>query len=747
MPFLILFGFFCCAVTSLSLGLTALRALRCNLEKSESLALGYIIGAAITSTLTLALGLLGAATGRILGALTLLSLLLLWQQRKWFAGLATTSGRSAPWPVRTLLLITLLSYGVLYFRQALAPEMSPDGAEYHLGLVNLWAHAGRIHRIEDMYAAMPQGMETLFLFAFTICRHSAASLIHLSFLFDLPLLMLLYGQRFGWSYFATAFAAILVFASPLFGTVGTVAYVDVALAAVVFASLFLLQIWRQNRSFSTLVACSLLAAFAMAIKYTAAPLPLLVIISVAWETRKSGWGKVLRTLLVPLIAGLLVVGPYFLRNWIWFDNPLAFFGNAFFPNPWFHVSLERSYLAAQAAFHGIRWLDLPIGLTIGNLKTPASFGTLFLLLPLALAGLIWRQSRMFVLAALAVGSTYAANKDPRFLIPAVPLAAMALGSVLNRIPRSQAVLCFLAVIHLVISWPAFMDYTHFPPVWQWRITPVTWQEALRIKPESEYLATQPAYAMAQYIEKLVPEGEPVLTFTGGAAQSYTTRPLIVCWRSAYGERMADFFFAKWHSPNDPRMRFSFTLPPEPVKTIRIVQTATSATLMWNVDEVELRADGKLVPFSPEWRLNASPNPWDVKSAFDGNLATRWRSWDSLRPGMFISVDFPRGQKLDSVDVILDNREWTTMEDGPWSAQVSLEVAMKDGRKTLLLPRISWDSPVDLRKEATAALKANAIHYVLINQSDWVQEQFRDHPELWNMHAIAATQIATLYQID
>ena len=34
--------------------------------------------------------------------------------------------------------------------------------------------------------------------------------------------MLLYGRRFGWSYFATAFAAILVFASPIFGIVGTV---------------------------------------------------------------------------------------------------------------------------------------------------------------------------------------------------------------------------------------------------------------------------------------------------------------------------------------------------------------------------------------------------------------------------------------------------------------------------------------------------------------------------------------------
>ena len=747
MLILILLGFFCCALTSLSFGLATLRTLKCNLDQGESLALGYVVGSAIASTLTLLRGLLGAISEITFIAVTVLSLLLLIQQRKWFRGLGKISLSAVPWPVKAILIAALLTYGVLYLRQALAPEMSPDGTVYHLGLVNLWAHTGRIYRIADMYAALPQGMEMLFLFAFTIGRHSAAALTHLSFLFDLPILMLLYGRRFGWSCFATTFAAILVFASPLFGMDGTVAYVDVALAAVVFASVYLLQVWRQNKSPGILAACSLLAAFALAIKYTAAPLPLLVFLIVAWDTRKTGWAKMASAVLVSAIAVLIIAGPYPLRNWIWFSNPLAFFGNQLFPNPWFHVSLERSYLAAEAHYHGIRWSDLPIGLTTGNSKTLTSFGTLFLLTPLCLLGIILRQPRVFVLAALAVGSIYAGNKDPRFLIPAVPLASMALGFVLNQIPGSKALLCSVAVVHLVISWPAFMSYTHFPPVWQWRITPVSWSDALRLKPDAVLLAARPDYVMARQIDELVPAGEPVLAFTGGAAQSYTTHPLVVCWRSVYGERMGDFFFAKWHSPQDRRMRFSFTMPHSPVKTIRIIQNAIAQHLTWNVDEVELRSQGKLLPLSPKWRLNASPNPWDVKAAFDGNLATRWRSWDPLRPGMFISVAFPESENLDSLAVILDNREWTTLEDGPWSAQVSLEVVTEDGLEMHLLPQVSWDSPVDLRKNATAALKANGIHYVLINQNDWMQSQFRDHPQLWNMQAIAATEYATLYRLD
>jgi hypothetical protein len=390
MLLLILLGFLCSAVTSVSMGLAALRVLQCDLDKGESLALGYVIGSAITSTLTLLLGLLGAIRELTFIVATILSLLLLIQQRKWFRDLPKISISSVPWPIRAILLVALLSYGVLYFRQALAPEMSPDGTVYHLGLVNLWAYAGRIYRIADIYAALPQGMEMLFLFAFTIGRHSAAALIDLSFLFDLPVLMLLYGRRFGWSFFATAFAAILVFASPTFGIVGTSAYVDVALAAVVFGSVYLLQIWRQNQSPGVLAACSLLAGFAFAIKYTAAPLPLLVVLVVAWKTRKSGWAAMARALSVTAVAVLVLAGPYPLRNWIWFSNPLAFFANQLFPNPWFHVSFERSYVASEAYYHGIRWSDLPIGLTIGNSKTLTSFGTLFLLTPLCLLGIIWR---------------------------------------------------------------------------------------------------------------------------------------------------------------------------------------------------------------------------------------------------------------------------------------------------------------------------------------------------------------------
>ncbi len=216
---------------------------------------------------------------------------LLWQQRNWFAGRPRVSATPVPPAVRAILLLAFVFYGVIYFRQAISPERSSDGVEYHLGLVNLWTHAGRIFRIADSVAALPHGIEMLFLFAFAIGRHSAATLVHFSFLIDLPILMLLYGRRFGWSCFATAFAAILIFASPIFGTAGTVAYNDVALAAVCFGAVYLLQIWREERSPGLMAACGLLAGFAVAIKYSAFPLPVVIALTVVWDVRKAGHWK------------------------------------------------------------------------------------------------------------------------------------------------------------------------------------------------------------------------------------------------------------------------------------------------------------------------------------------------------------------------------------------------------------------------------------------------------------------------
>jgi hypothetical protein len=99
-------------------------------------------------------------------------------------------------------------------------------------------------------------------------------------------------------------------------------------------------------------------------------------------------------------------GPYLVRNWIWFDNPMASFANSIFHNQWFHISTERAFKANMGDYLGITWRELAVGLTVGNTKLPDSYGALFLLIPVGIAGLAWRQSRLIVLTGLALATVY-----------------------------------------------------------------------------------------------------------------------------------------------------------------------------------------------------------------------------------------------------------------------------------------------------------------------------------------------------
>ena len=83
---------------------------------------------------------------------------------------------------------------------ALAPEISPDGSGYHLGNVaRMWRNHGFVWDYHSMYSYFSQGIEMLFLVAFSFGRHSSAALVHFAFLCTLPLLMVCWGRRFGYA--------------------------------------------------------------------------------------------------------------------------------------------------------------------------------------------------------------------------------------------------------------------------------------------------------------------------------------------------------------------------------------------------------------------------------------------------------------------------------------------------------------------------------------------------------------------
>ncbi len=179
----------------------------------------------------------------------------------------------------------LAVFGFIYLIQALAPEHSPAGSSRHL------VFTGRT----------PHGVELLFLFAFAIGRHQAAALVHLAFLFALPLLMLAYARRKGFAK-AGVFGAMLTFVSPVVGVDGSSACTEVATATILFAAYYLFDLWREQRR------PALLGLAALTLVYAASSL----------EFTRNGYPEIRSWLEIPLEAAILgrtlggFVGPIFL---------------------------------------------------------------------------------------------------------------------------------------------------------------------------------------------------------------------------------------------------------------------------------------------------------------------------------------------------------------------------------------------------------------------------------------------------
>ena len=220
-------------LTAQSLGLLLLQRLRPRFTREEQYVYAFISGSALLSLLVFiaaAVHLVWTATFVAIG-LTAIGACL------WKRAYVPEKAKLERLPrlYSVLMWASMLTYGVFAFVNALAPEASADGSMYHLGLVQRYMDQHGFGRITtSMYANLPLGIEMLFLFAFSLGRHSAAALVHFEFYLVLPLMMVVVGKRFGYPK-AGAMAAILVFLSPVFVFDGSSAYIDVALACIVFA--------------------------------------------------------------------------------------------------------------------------------------------------------------------------------------------------------------------------------------------------------------------------------------------------------------------------------------------------------------------------------------------------------------------------------------------------------------------------------------------------------------------------------
>lgn len=729
----ILFGAIWTLATAYALGRLLLSNLDLKLHAVEERIFSLLCGSALLSLVVFLLCTLHLARKGVFLALGALAILA--AARRWRVAGPDLPPLPRRW--RALFLLAYAGFGLFYLIYALAPEHSPDGMTYHLGFVGrYYREHGFVPITTNMYSSLSQGMEMLFLAAWAFGRHSSAALIHLAFLLVLPLAMLAYARRFDFTV-PGVIGAVLVFASPIVGRDGVSAYNDVAVATILFAVFYLLQIWRAAPGRALLVPIGLLTGFAYALKYTAGLAIPYVLAYLLWHSIRRR-----QPLLRPaaLVAGLaaLSIAPWMIKNAIIVGNPVSPFFNRLFPNPYLSPRFEQDYLAGLREFNGVTPREVPYEVAIGGERLGGVLGPVFLLAPVALLALRWPQGGQLLLAAALFTLPYVFNIGTRFLLPGLPFWSLALGLAFRNSTGAGAA---LVIAHLLASIPAGVSKYSNPYAWRFQHSPPV-RAALRLTPESDFLASNAhSYIFARMVERHVPAGEKVFTAGQLIAEAYTSHEIIVGYQSSLGERLRESFWMplipEWH----PRRLLDFRFPARPLRRVRIIETA-SGTDQWSVTEIRVFHGDTELPRSSGLRARAHPNPWDVQRAFDNSPATRWRSQQDIRPGMFIEVDLGRERMIDRVRLEAPNDEFQVLlklegapESGGWITLAAEPVEDQRG------------AVPGLRRAAAEELKLAGVRYFVVGNDDFEADDYFMNRKSWSITLLDDYGGTRLYRIE
>ncbi|MCU1330931.1 MAG: hypothetical protein JWN34_6301, partial [Bryobacterales bacterium] len=503
----ILFGAAFTVGTAWALGRVAFHWLRIRFERFEHELLAGVVGSALLSSVIFGLCALRIASiGSFLG----------------LGVIAGYFGFRLPLPQRGPGAVPRVRWGwvgifsvyaFIYLVNSVAPEHSPDGQTYHLGLVYRFFRDHGFQPITtSFYANMPLGVEMLFLDAFSFGRQSAAATVECSALLALPFLMVSYGRRVGHEA-AAAGAALLVFLAPIAGYSGSTAYNDVFLVLAAFGVFYLTEIWQEDReNLGLAVAIGIVAGFCFAIKYTG--FAALIYVVVALRRRP-------KALAIALAAAACIAGPWLVKNWIVVGNPFAPFLNRLFPNPYIHVTFEDFTRTWYRRYDVADLRPWPWMVTVTG-RLGGQLGPWFLLAPIGLVALRWREGRRLLLAAGIFLIPYPQNIAARFLLPALPFVALAMSLVLV---QWRGVLPAVVAAAAVLAWPGLTG--RYDTGGNVRIAGIPWKAALRITPQDEFMASHSVpWISARTLDTFVPAGKRVLTTTP-VAEGYAKTDVMV----------------------------------------------------------------------------------------------------------------------------------------------------------------------------------------------------------------------------
>jgi hypothetical protein len=595
----------------------------------------------------------------------------------------------APDPIRIPLAgwVIFGAYGIWYLVNALAPETIADGITYHLGLPNEYLRLGGFPDHVTFYDLVPQGMEMLYTVAFAFGRHAAAKLVEFAFFLATVPLIFRVGRRLGAPDLACLVAAVFYFCAPVAGITGSSSYNDAAGVFFLLAAFYLLLLAELRY----LLPAGVLAGFCYAIKLPGGFAVAAALLFVAAQRR---WKPVL----IVAVGAALMMAPWMVRAAVLTGNPVAPLMNRVFPNPYFHIATEQEMAARLQSLGDVRPAQVPWELAFGD-RLDGTYGPLFLALPIGLLALRRREGRLLWLAALLLAVPWLVNSGARFLMPAVALGAIALGMALPR-PAAWAAIAFQAIL----CWPNVLDA--WETRYSFRLHEFPLAAATGAEPEADYCKRRfEEYNVARMIERATPPDSRTLALLS-VASAYLDRDVAVAWQSAEADQLLDTLRLASVYAGVPVFDWKAIWPERALRAIRFRMPAAYQG-EWDINEVQLYSGEERLFNSPQWTLTGWPNRWEAPLAFDGNLATRWRTWETVRAGMYLDIELGNPQRLTG----------TVLVSHTPLLGASLEVHGRDaqGRWHLLSdsPRAVQRPPRDIRLEASRAIKRAGFRFVLV----------------------------------
>jgi len=444
-------------LTALGMGRRMLVWLERELSRLEFNALALLIGFAILSDGILILGLLHILYP--VAILLLLAVAGLFASFQWRAIVEETYQKIMSFrqfQFSSLGMFEYILWGVIGFLGlilpvvALAPVRDYDALMYHLEIPRQYLVHGMVYFDPGTWrSAYPMLTEMLFTIGIIFHAEPLTQLFSLTFFVLFLVGVYTFGRRFFDSKIALLAVGILL-GNPVFPTYATTPNVDFSWASYELWSVCVFSLWlflgRTKNNTYWLILAGVLSGFTASIKYLSFPtifiIGLLIFLK-TFQLEKADLKKIIQNLLIFGCAALVVIAPWYLKNWIWTGNP--FYPLVFGGPAWTSLRQELYFTDYMGSFGtGRGWLDyllLPINLYLAHsLYTTISLEIVHPMLWLGFGFIFvdhWKKhDYLMIYIAISLILWAVSSQVIRFLLPVSGFLAILSALVLSRFSRA-----------------------------------------------------------------------------------------------------------------------------------------------------------------------------------------------------------------------------------------------------------------------------------------------------------------------